>query len=107
MSIFTTPGWSWKSSFIFFPVINGGARGMKVHLWLQGYLTQFTPDKAVKEQSIQDISEGTTIGSLLAGLTIPEWRVDEIYLNGVRVKTDEVLSDGDNLHIYPQIFAGG
>ncbi|UCF93871.1 MAG: MoaD/ThiS family protein [Desulfobacterales bacterium] len=80
---------------------------MKVHLWLWGYLRQYIPGNAVQEQSIQDVGEGTTIRGLLDRLTIPEWAVEEIYLNDVRVKDHEILKDGDYLRIYPRIFAGG
>jgi sulfur carrier protein ThiS len=80
---------------------------MKVQLWLRGYLRQYIPHDSRKGHVIQEISEGTTIGDLLERLMIPGWRIAMIYLNGVRVKDNEILKDGDYLRVYPQIFAGG
>ncbi len=80
---------------------------MKVQLWLRGYLRQYVHHGNQDVPLIQEISEGTTIGDLLERLMIPGWRVAMIYLNGVRVKDDEILKDGDYLRVYPQIFAGG
>ena len=80
---------------------------MKVQLWLRGYLRHYNPHKSTQKHLVQEISEGTTIGDLLERLMIPGWRVAMIYLNGVRVKDNEILKDGDYLRVYPQIFAGG
>ena len=49
----------------------------------------------------------STPSFIIEQLMIPGWRVAMIYLNGVRVKDDEILKDGDYLRVYPQIFAGG
>ena len=80
---------------------------MKVELWLRGYLRQYIPHDSGGKQIIQEVSEGMTIGDLLERLKIPGWRIAMIYLNGVRVKDNEILKDGDYLRVYPQIFAGG
>ena len=80
---------------------------MKVQMWLRGYLQHYNPHKSTDKHTIQEISEGTTIRDVFDRLKIPEWRIDTIYLNGVRVKDDQILKDGDYLRVYPQIFCGG
>jgi hypothetical protein len=80
---------------------------MKVQLWLRGYLQHYNPHKSTHKHCFQEIGEGTTIRDIFDRLKIPEWRIDTIYLNGVRVKDDEILKDGDYLRVYPQIFCGG
>ena len=80
---------------------------MKVELWLRGYLRQYIPPDSRKKYITQEIREGTTIGDLLERLKIPGWRIAVIYLNGIRVKDDEILQNGDNLRVYPRFFAGG
>ena len=80
---------------------------MKVQVWLRGYLRQYAPENAENGRYIQEAREGATIRELLDNRGIQKWSTHEIYLNGGRVKDDEVLKDGNHLRVYPRIFVGG
>ena len=79
---------------------------MKVELILYASLRNCLPAQYGKNSCIMEVEEGTTIGKLLAKLQIPPEAARILFRNGVQVKGDEVLKDGDRVGAFPPV-AGG
>lgn len=58
------------------------------------------------EDNKWNISEGASVGQVLEMLNIPEEEARIFLINGRKVEKTKVLSEGDLLHIFPQM-AGG
>jgi len=80
---------------------------MKIELKLHASLGRYVPQAVLeKGQDYFEVGEGTTIRALLENLKVPLETVKLIFLNGIHVKDDEVLKDGDRLGVFPPV-AGG
>jgi len=53
-----------------------------------------------------DITEGTTVGSILEGLRVPAASVKIIFCNGIHATGDTIPRDGDRIGVFPPV-AGG
>lgn len=79
---------------------------MKIELILYASLRHYLPEQNGKNSCMVEVEEGTTIGRLLAKLQIPAEAAKILFRNGVHVKSDEVLKDGDRVGAFPPV-AGG
>jgi sulfur carrier protein ThiS len=84
-----------------------GGSPMKIELRLFASLAQYRPDDGGTElaQTIE-VSEGSTIGSLIDFLGIPPDTVKIIFINGIHASDADVIHEGDRIGIFPPI-AGG
>jgi sulfur carrier protein ThiS len=80
---------------------------MKIELRLFASLSRYRPVDSGKElaQTIE-ISEGNTIGSLIAFLGIPADTIKIVFINGTHAQDDDVIHEGDRIGIFPPL-AGG
>jgi molybdopterin converting factor small subunit len=80
---------------------------MKIQLNLFASLSRFLPEGPKTGFSVfMDISEGTTVKSLMNTLKLPEELPKIIFLNGIHAAETAVLKEGDRLGIFPPL-AGG
>ena len=80
---------------------------MKIELRLFASLSRYrTPDTGTKLAQTIEISEGSTIGSLIEFLGIPPDTVKIVFINGVHAHDDDTIHEGDRIGIFPPI-AGG
>ena len=83
---------------------------MKIKIKLYAMLSQYLPADSSNNQFNIIIPKGETIQSLLDRLRLPGEMCHLVLINGHYVypsnRTTQVLSDGDNLAIWPPI-AGG
>jgi len=79
---------------------------MKVEVKLYASLARYAPDGASGKPFFLEPPEGTTVRDLLIRLGVPENSVKIIFLNGVHASLDRILSDGDQLGVFPPV-AGG
>lgn len=56
--------------------------------------------------AIHDIDEGTNVKNIIEGLDIPVKDIAIIMVNGIRVKAEEELKDGDVLALFPPVGGG-
>lgn len=63
------------------------------------------PNNFLREDKC-DIPEGTTVGQLLEMLNIPRQLPLIVLVNGKHAKKENVLKDGDLLHILPPMTGG-
>jgi sulfur carrier protein ThiS len=79
---------------------------MKIELILYASLACHMPAERSGNSCLLEVDEGTTVGNVLASLTIPEDAPRIMFLNGRHTKEDQFLKDGDRLAVFPPI-AGG
>ena len=80
---------------------------MKIQLNLFASLSRFLPVPPKSGFSnLLEVSEGTTIGSLLTDLKVPADLPKIIFLNGLHAEATTVLKDGDRVGVFPPL-AGG
>jgi sulfur-carrier protein len=80
---------------------------MKIQLNLFASLSRFLPEPPKSGFSnFLEVSEGTTIQSLLKDLKVPQELPKIIFLNGLHAEATALLKDGDRLGIFPPL-AGG
>lgn len=79
---------------------------MKVQVKLFATMKEFLPAPGDYSSCQVELNEGATATDVLAKLGIPEDIPKIILINGVVVKPDHQLTDGDTVSIFPPI-AGG
>ena len=80
---------------------------MKIELRLFASLSRYRlPDTGSKLAQTIEISEGSTIRSLIEFLGIPSGTVKIIFINGIHAHDDDAIHEGDRIGIFPPI-AGG
>jgi sulfur-carrier protein len=80
---------------------------MKIQLNLFASLSRFLPLPPQSGFSnFLEISEGTTIQSLLTDLKVPPELPKIIFLNGLHAEATTLLKEGDRLGVFPPL-AGG
>ncbi len=78
---------------------------MKIKVKVFATLRKYVPDESSGEQELE-LAEGATVGDALTELKIPQAEVAFVFVNSVRQKLDEPLTEGDELGVFPPI-AGG
>jgi sulfur carrier protein ThiS len=80
---------------------------MKIELRLFASLSRYrSPESGSKIARIIEISEGSTIGSLIEFLGIPPDMVKIVFINGIHAHVDDAIHEGDRIGIFPPV-AGG
>jgi molybdopterin converting factor small subunit len=79
---------------------------MKVEFVLFASFADSMPEQAGGKPSVIEVDEGITVGTLIERLRLPEDRPRMVFVNGLRVKEDALLSEGDRAGIFPLV-AGG
>ena len=77
---------------------------MPAHIQIKLFATlqSFMPDSAENYA----IEPGTTIGTLIQQLDLPEDKVKLIFINGVKAELTTVLKGGDRIGIFPPVGGG-
>ncbi|MEE8398593.1 MAG: MoaD/ThiS family protein [Desulfobacterales bacterium] len=79
---------------------------MKIELVLFASFTDYMPAHAGGNPWLMEVEAGKTVGFLIEQLHLPADRPKMIFVNGLRVKEDALLSEGDRAGIFPLV-AGG
>jgi molybdopterin converting factor small subunit len=80
---------------------------MKIELRLFASLSRYrSTDSGAELAQTMEISEGSTIGSLIDLLGIPPDAVKIVFINGVHAHDDDAIHEGDRIGIFPPV-AGG
>jgi sulfur-carrier protein len=86
---------------------------MQVYVKLFAGLVQNVPPDILPQGTVRSgtplpvsLSEGSTLGDLVAHLTLPPDQVRITFVNGRARKPDHALSDGDEVGIFPPIGGG-
>ncbi len=77
-----------------------------VHVKLFATLRRHFPELAIGETMPVELPEGATVGQLQEHLDLPEEQVKVVFVNGTVRKADHVLSDGDEVGIFPPVGGG-
>ena len=80
---------------------------MKIELRLFASLSRYRAgDSGSEIAQTMEISEGSTIGSLIDSLGIPPDAVKIVFINGVHAHDDDAIHEGDRIGVFPPV-AGG
>jgi len=79
---------------------------MKIEYVLYASFADYMPQKTGGKPCLLEVAEGTTVGMLVERLRLPESSTKMIFVNGLRVKEDSLLKEGDRAGIFPLV-AGG
>ncbi len=83
---------------------------MKITLKLFALLCRYLPQNAVGNEAILDLAEGTTVGTVLHDVGVPDELAYLVLVNGVYLAPSErprkALAEGDALAVWPPV-AGG
>ena len=80
---------------------------MKIELRLFASLSRYrSADSGSKLAQTIEISEGSTIGSLIEFLGIPPDTAKIVFVNGIHAHDDDAIHEGDRIGIFPPV-AGG
>ncbi len=78
---------------------------MKIKVKVFATLRKYASEESSGQQELE-LAEGATVGQVLGELKIPQAEVAFVFVNSVRQKLDEPLTEGDELGVFPPI-AGG
>ncbi|MBN2032745.1 MAG: MoaD/ThiS family protein [Deltaproteobacteria bacterium] len=78
---------------------------MKIELRLYASLSRYMPEQW-KNSSTVEIRGGMSVEELLESIKVPLDAVKMIFVNGINVREDRVLGDGDRVGVFPPV-AGG
>ena len=76
--------------------------GMRIEVIFHGELKNYNDGQSVKSMSL---SEGCTVGDLLARLEVRGEEIAFVAVNGSRVEPSQILQEGDRVKLYQ--FVGG
>lgn len=80
---------------------------MKIELRLFASLSRYrSTDSGAEFAQTIEISEGSTIGSLIEFLGIPHDAAKIVFINGIHAHDDDPIHEGDRVGIFPPV-AGG
>jgi len=77
-----------------------------VHTKLFATLRRYQPGLKIGEALPVDLSDGATVGQLIRHLGLPADEVKVVFVNGIVRPRDYVLSDGDEVGIFPPVGGG-
>ena len=77
---------------------------MKIEVRLFATLKQYAPGG--RDPSVCELAEGSRVGNVLEGLSIPKDAAKVILVNGRQSDEGHILCDGDRIVIFPPV-AGG
>ena len=93
--------------FLFDELSDLGGRALIIKLKLISILRQYLPLSVNRlDEDSWSVSEGATVIEVLKTLDIPLKHAKIFMVNGIRVDKGKVLSEGDVLHVLPQIIGG-
>jgi molybdopterin synthase sulfur carrier subunit len=75
---------------------------ISIEIKLFATLQKFTPQASDAHM----LEAGTSVGTLVRQLGIPEIKAKLIFINGIKATLDSVLKDGDRLGIFPPVGGG-
>ena len=79
---------------------------MKIYVKLVGHLKKYTPSIVTGKNAPLQVKDGCTVKELVEELRIPADLPKLIAVNEMRIKSDHVLKDGDQIRIFPPIGGG-
>jgi sulfur carrier protein len=79
---------------------------MKIKLKLFASFREYLPEGNDGYSSVLEVSENTTVDSVLLQMKLPQDIPKIILINGLQKTAAEVLKEGDTLSVFPPI-AGG
>lgn len=79
---------------------------MKIKLKLFATFREYLPEGNDGHSSMLEVSENTTVDSVLLQMKLPQDIPKIILINGLQKTAAEVLTEGDTLSVFPPI-AGG
>ena len=83
-------------------MIRFASMGARVQMRLFGSLRALRPPNA----ETFPVEQNATVEDLLGDLQIPPGKVHLVFLNGVKVDGDALVSDGDTIGIFPPLGGG-
>lgn len=75
---------------------------MNIQINCYATLARFKPDNA----NAYPVTQGETVGDVMARLGVAQEDVKLIFLNGVKAEPDAALSDGDRVGLFPAVGGG-
>lgn len=79
---------------------------MRIEVNLFASLRRYLPEQAEGNSFSMQLEQGATVGQVLEKLNIPGEMPKIIFINGLIVKSEAILKDGDRAGIFPPV-AGG
>ena len=81
---------------------------VSVTVELFAFLDKFYPSKASKKPYCMQVPKGTTAGSIITGLKIPDDIPVLAYVNNIQLRKgdDKELKDGDTIGVMPVVPGG-
>jgi molybdopterin synthase sulfur carrier subunit len=79
---------------------------MKVRVKLFATLRELFPELGIGEAMEVEVPEGASVGALISHLKLPPEEVKLVYVNGRLRDKDHVLSEGDEIGIFPPVGGG-
>jgi len=77
-----------------------------VYVKLFATLRSHRPGLGIGEAFPVEVADGATVRDLIRQLQLPEDEVRLVFVNAVACERDRVLSDGDELGIFPPVGGG-
>ena len=79
---------------------------MVVHVRLFATLRRQYPDLGIGESMPVELPDGATIEQLIKHLRLPATKVKIVFVNGITQHEKHVLSDGDQVGVFPPVGGG-
>ncbi len=79
---------------------------IQVRVRLFATLRDYHPELKAGEAKVVHLPDGANVKLLIAALGIPEGIVRQVFCQGRAIEEDCVLSDGDDLGIFPPVVGG-
>jgi len=93
--------------FLFDELSDLGGWALIIKLKLVSILRQYLPSSDNRlDENNWSVPDGATVIEVLQALNIPVKHAKIFMVNGIRVDKGKVLSEGDVLHVLPQIIGG-
>lgn len=77
-----------------------------IHVKLFATLRRARPDVPLGQPFAVELPEGATLADLIREMELPEEEVKLIFVNALFRERDHVLSDGDEVGIFPPVGGG-
>jgi len=79
---------------------------VKIKLKLFANLRQYLPGAPIGEAVEFDVPNQSTLGELAAQLKLPPDEVKICFVNGIICELDQILTEGDEVGIFPPVGGG-